>query len=266
MRHKCSWITLAAGLGVDYTSVQVAVHHPLDPAEPDLPPSPVLVVATSDAKLHFYTLSHLKRPPPEGSVRPPTLPRRVHIPADAPLVNVPASASREGRADLPAYLFAEVPRGVSAAVSDVGWLDTKSGNLKSPSRQLPPADQWRETAADSDDDEVGVGREHALVAGLESDSDETVSDERYVLSCSKLNCRIAQFCARSTDDSAGSEGHLCLYIYGSDKVLCYTDQSSQHVTGPTSRRKLESCNLEPTIMRSLTLQPAFTLMLKSASN
>lgn len=208
-----------AGLGVDYTSTQVAVHHPLDPAEPDLPPSPVLVVATSDAKLHFYTLSHLQRPPPMGFVRSPTLPRRVYIPADAPLVDVPSIASLEGRADVPADMFTEVARGESPAVSDQGWFDIKPGSIKPPSWQSPPAEQWKEAAAGSDDNDVGVGRKQALVAGLDSDSDETVDDDRYILLCSNINCWIAQFCARSIDDSAGHEGHMCLCICESHKVL-----------------------------------------------
>ena len=44
-----------AGLGVDLTSVSLPVHDPLDTAKPDLPPSPVLAVATSDAKLRVRT-------------------------------------------------------------------------------------------------------------------------------------------------------------------------------------------------------------------
>jgi hypothetical protein len=48
-----------AGLGVDLTSVSLPVHDPLDTAKPDLPPSPVLAVATSDAKLRVRNL-----PPP----------------------------------------------------------------------------------------------------------------------------------------------------------------------------------------------------------
>ena len=45
----------ATGLAVDLTSTQVPVLHP-NPEKGDLPPSPVLIVATSDAQLRFFTL------------------------------------------------------------------------------------------------------------------------------------------------------------------------------------------------------------------
>ena len=69
---------IAAGLGVDYTSTQLAVHHPLDPAEADLLPSPLLLVATSDAKLRLFTLSHLALPL-AGLVQPSQPPQRVNL-------------------------------------------------------------------------------------------------------------------------------------------------------------------------------------------
>lgn len=56
----CFW---GAGLGVDLTSVALPVHDPLDTAKPDLPPSPVLAVATSDAKLRVRNI------PPPSAVR-----------------------------------------------------------------------------------------------------------------------------------------------------------------------------------------------------
>ena len=43
------------GLAVDLTSVQVPVLHP-NPEKGNLPPSPVLIVATSDGQLRFFTL------------------------------------------------------------------------------------------------------------------------------------------------------------------------------------------------------------------
>jgi hypothetical protein len=46
---------------VDLTSVALPVHDPLDTAKPDLPPSPLLAVATSDAKLRVCSL-----PPPSA--------------------------------------------------------------------------------------------------------------------------------------------------------------------------------------------------------
>ena len=68
---------------MDLTATGVAVHHPTDAAEPDLPASPVLVVATSDAKLRFFVLSHTTRPL-AGLVAPPT-----PVPAeDTPLAAV----------------------------------------------------------------------------------------------------------------------------------------------------------------------------------
>ena len=69
---------IAAGLGVDYTSTQLAVHHPLDPAEADLLPSPLLLVATSDAKLRLFTLSHLALPL-TGLVQPSQPPQGVNL-------------------------------------------------------------------------------------------------------------------------------------------------------------------------------------------
>eukprot|EP00208_Stichococcus_sp_RCC1054_P003183 CAMPEP_0206136190 /NCGR_PEP_ID=MMETSP1473-20131121/1422_1 /ASSEMBLY_ACC=CAM_ASM_001109 /TAXON_ID=1461547 /ORGANISM="Stichococcus sp, Strain RCC1054" /LENGTH=2071 /DNA_ID=CAMNT_0053528535 /DNA_START=130 /DNA_END=6345 /DNA_ORIENTATION=+ len=224
------------GLGVDYTSTQVAVHHPLDPAEPDLPPSPVLVVATSDAKLHFYTLSHLQRPPPMGFVRSPTLPRRVYIPADAPLVDVPSIASLEGRADVPADMFTEVARGESPAVSDQGWFDIKPGSIKPPSWQSPPAEQWKEAAAGSDDNDVGVGRKQALVAGLDSDSDETVDDDRLMSKVSHAHHLISGSNSRATTHStsaAMSERHAAAQVLPSSNDAS-PEESSSSTKGDTA--------------------------------
>lgn len=50
--------TLCAGLGVDLTSTALEVPDPMDSAKPDLPPSPLLAVATSDAKLRVRIVTH----------------------------------------------------------------------------------------------------------------------------------------------------------------------------------------------------------------
>lgn len=44
---------------MDLTSIALAVPDPLDTAKPDLPASPLLAVATSDAKLRVKKSSHL---------------------------------------------------------------------------------------------------------------------------------------------------------------------------------------------------------------
>lgn len=67
----------AAGLAMDFTSTGVAVPH-TDPEKDDLPASPVLLVATVDGVLRFYTFSHTDR----ASGRLVQLPRSV--PAIAP--------------------------------------------------------------------------------------------------------------------------------------------------------------------------------------
>ena len=101
-----------AGLAVDTTSTQVSVQHPLDAEADDLPPAPVLLVATSDGKLRFYTAGHLKLPM-EGIVRPP-----------APLPPVPSVSRRpsDGPAGLQADAAASVAAEQPAAQSDDDWV------------------------------------------------------------------------------------------------------------------------------------------------
>ena len=74
-----------AGLAIDLTSTQVQVPNP-NPEKGDLPPSPVLVVATSDGQLRFFTLGCTDA----------TLPPTVHPPTPAPPI------TRAGLAQVPA--------------------------------------------------------------------------------------------------------------------------------------------------------------------
>ncbi len=56
------------GLGMDFTSVDIEVMPP-DPEASALPPSPVLLVATSDSALRFFTFAHMTKST-EGVVAP----------------------------------------------------------------------------------------------------------------------------------------------------------------------------------------------------
>lgn len=53
---------------MDLTSVDVKVNPP-DPEASELPPSPVLLVSTSDGALRLFTLAHMTKPT-EGVVAP----------------------------------------------------------------------------------------------------------------------------------------------------------------------------------------------------
>lgn len=122
---------MRAGLGVDLTSMQLAVHNPLDPAEPDFPPSPLLVAATSDAKLRFYTLSHLRRPL-AGLVAPAT-PISAGMPPLAAPDAVPAADAGGGitaaaQGGLPASSDAE-EAGVAVAAAAAQLPDSDDESL-----------------------------------------------------------------------------------------------------------------------------------------
>ena len=83
------------GLGVDCaSSSQVVVQHPTDPTAPDLPPQPLLLVATSDGVLRCYTFGCMA--PPSGApaclVEPPQpLPEPPAVAAAAPLMTAAAA-------------------------------------------------------------------------------------------------------------------------------------------------------------------------------
>ena len=83
-------------MGLDLSSVALWVLHP-DPEKPLLPPSPLLLVATSDAQLRFFTLAHLSRTT-EGIVAPPLPLVDTPIPMAAMPGDIAVEASSERHA------------------------------------------------------------------------------------------------------------------------------------------------------------------------
>ncbi|BDA49876.1 probable nuclear pore complex protein NUP98B at C-terminar half [Coccomyxa sp. Obi] len=65
MDYSDNYVT---GLGIDFTSTDIHVMPP-DPEASALPPSPVLLVATSDSALRLFTFAHMTKPT-EGIVAP----------------------------------------------------------------------------------------------------------------------------------------------------------------------------------------------------
>lgn len=86
------------GLGVDCTCTAVDVVHPTDPTAPDLPPQPVLLVATSDGVLRLYSFGRMDTSAASAGsciVAPPQA-----LPAPPALVTA-ASASSEAEVPVP---------------------------------------------------------------------------------------------------------------------------------------------------------------------
>jgi len=169
-------VSVRAGLALDTTSTQVPVPHPLDPEAEDLPPAPVLLVATSDGKLRFYAAGHLRRPM-QGVVRPPKpLPPAPALaqPAPAEAEQAPASAagwSRPASADED-WVRVEQAAAVTALPSD-GDGDEDDGNPedeKPPSR--PPALPQDSNPAPADEQ-----LRKAAAAGLPPSSDDDEDTE-----------------------------------------------------------------------------------------
>lgn len=155
-----------AGLGVDLTSTQLAVHNPLDTAEPDLPPSPLLVAATSDAKLQFYTLSHLRRPL-AGIVSPPT-PIPTGLPPLASATAAPAAAAppQEDGGNVPA-----AQAGLPESSDDEGSVAAaaQAGLPETPDEESSITAAAQAGLPDSSDEEGSVA---AAAAAELPDSDE----------------------------------------------------------------------------------------------
>ena len=125
------------------TSTQVPVPHPLDAEADDLPPAPVLLVATSDGKLRFYTAGHLRRPM-QGVVRPP-------VPLPSAPALAPPSPDAPATADEPTST-AGPDRPASA---DEDWVRVEQAATVT----ALPSDGEDEDDGDVDDDEPG---RHAL--------------------------------------------------------------------------------------------------------
>ena len=145
---------------MDTTSTQVPVQHPLDAEAEDMPPAPVLVVATSDGKLRFYTVGHLTRPM-EGVVRPPApLPAVPSVKANAATSEAAEQPSAQSDDD---WVRVEQAATGTALPANDDDTDLEEEDTSQPATALgsaaPPADdQLRQAAAavlpsSSDEDE-----------------------------------------------------------------------------------------------------------------
>ena len=162
---------MCAGLALDMTSTQVPVPHPLDAEADDLAPAPMLLAATSDGKLRFYTAGHLRRPM-QGVVRPPTpLPPAPALVQPEPSESEAAPASGAG-SSRPAsadedWVRVEQAAAVTALPSD-GDDDEEDGELQDEEpRSRPPALPQDDTQAPADEQ-----LQKAAAAGLPSSSDD----------------------------------------------------------------------------------------------
>lgn len=159
------WLCVRAGLAVDLSSVNVSVYHPIDPEAADLPPCPILLVATSDGKLRFYTWGHMQRDL-AGVVR-----------TAAPLPQMPnflaAAASKREPPPIEGISDAEVGRAAATALPSDTDPDLEEGGEEEGTPQ-PDEDLLKAatTALPLSSDE-----EEDADAELRVDSSTTVSEE-----------------------------------------------------------------------------------------
>ena len=149
--------------------------HPLDAEAEDLPPAPVLLVATSDGKLRFYAAGHLRRPM-QGVVRPPApLPPAPALvqPTPSEAEKAPASAagsSRPASADED-WVRVEQAAAVTALPSDADDEDDEGLEDKAP-RPAPEAVPQGGNPGPADEQ-----LQKAAAAGLPSSSDDEADSE-----------------------------------------------------------------------------------------
>lgn len=185
-------------------------------AEPDLPPSPLLVIATSDAKLRLYTISHLKRQQQlEGVVQPAArvldvMPRMLSVAASLEmptLEQVPAARA------VAAAAAARLPESDEDELTQSAGKDGDGELAAAAEAELPESGAGSEAEEGSETE----GSEAAAVAAAagaqlpESDED-SLEEDSWAAAAPQSSAEAAQLAASTPAASApatSGQQHRC---------------------------------------------------------